>query len=55
MVSTLKEAHKYDMEIRRETRWFAVRKDGFMYELVHDWTIEQLDRELIDKAVKETK
>ncbi len=53
MVSTIAQAQKHGMKIQRETRWYGVDKNGVQYRLEHDWTIERLDRELIDKHLKE--
>lgn len=50
-MKTVEDALKLGCEIRREVRFYAVTKDGVHYALQHDWTIEIVDRKLIEKAI----
>ena len=47
MVSTIEEAKRYGFEIRREVRFYAVGPNNEYFALHHDWTLEELDRKLL--------
>lgn len=46
MISTIEDARKYEMTIRREVRFFAIDEAGNQYQLFHDWRLEEINKKL---------